>query len=100
MSNNQPTLRRKRLSNKNFDLKEEKVVIEKGLDNVELSDRRTKDFGVPMRPQEYELFMQVECAYKKELLAVGARVPRRSLGRAWLIERIKKEAGLRGIDVI
>ena len=53
MPNNQPTLRRKRLSNKNFDLKEEKVVIEKGLDNVELSDRKTKDFGVPMSPQEY-----------------------------------------------
>ena len=44
--------------------------------------------------------MKVECAYKKELLAVGARVSRRSLGRAWLIERIKKEAELRGIDVI
>ena len=49
-----------------------------------------------MSPQEYELFMKVECAYKKELLAVGTRVPRRSLGRAWLI----KEAGLRGIDII
>lgn len=93
----QPTLKRNRPQNKAENISEA-LVVEKGLDRINNpSDRRTKDFGTPMNLYEHELFIQVEKALKEEFTSFGGKVSRRSLARAWIVERIKEEAKSRGI---
>ncbi len=65
--------------------------------NADPQANQTKNMGVPLNDWEQALFAELESHIRDELAAMGAKVSRRSLARAWLVERIKQEAQKRGL---